>query len=73
MFWALPKLSTPTIGVLAFVFPLVAIIVDWLVLPAVARLRLGPLQAAGMGLIMVGTLGVQLGWSLGMHKETVAT
>jgi len=30
MFWALPKLSTPTIGVLAFVFPLVAIIVDWL-------------------------------------------
>jgi len=26
-----------------------------------------------MGLIMLGTLGAQLGWSLGMHKETVAT
>jgi len=68
MFRALPKLSTPTIGVLAFVFPLVAIIVDWLFY----KQPIGPLQAVGMGLIMLGTLGVQLGWGLGMRKEADA-
>jgi drug/metabolite transporter (DMT)-like permease len=58
MFRALPKLSTPTIGVLAFIFPLVAILVDWLFY----HQPIGPVQAVGMGLIMLGTLGVQLGW-----------
>jgi drug/metabolite transporter (DMT)-like permease len=65
MFRALPKLSTSTIGVLAFVFPLVAILVDWLFY----QQPISPLQAVGMGLIMLGTLSVQLGLGLGMRKD----
>jgi drug/metabolite transporter (DMT)-like permease len=69
MFRALPELSTATIGVLSFIFPLVAILVDWLFY----HQPIGPIQAAGMGLIMLGTLGVQLGWRLRTRKETTGT
>lgn len=60
MYSAYPRLTTPVIGVLAFVFPLVSILVDWIAYSN----PIEPIQAAGMSLIMLGTLGVQLGWSL---------
>jgi len=60
MYSAYPRLTTPVIGVLAFIFPLVAILVDWIVYGNVIE----PVQMIGMTLIMLGTLGVQLGWRL---------
>jgi drug/metabolite transporter (DMT)-like permease len=55
---ALPKVSTPMIAVLSFANPLTAIFTDWLFYDRL----LGPAQALGMGLIVLGTLGVKLGW-----------
>jgi drug/metabolite transporter (DMT)-like permease len=60
IYGALPKLNTPTIAVLLFVYPLTAIAVDALVY---AR-PLAPAQLAGMGLIVLASLGVNLGWPL---------
>lgn len=55
---AFPRLTTPVIGVITFIYPVVAIIVDW----AIYGHPLGLAQAAGMALIAVATLGVRLGW-----------
>lgn len=55
---ALPRVSTPVIAVLSFANPLTAIFSDWLFYDRL----LGPAQAVGMGLIVLGTLGVKLGW-----------
>lgn len=55
---ALPKVSTPMIAVLSFANPLTAIFTDWLFYDRL----LGPAQALGMALIVLGTLGVKLGW-----------
>ncbi|HSI41154.1 MAG TPA: DMT family transporter [Xanthobacteraceae bacterium] len=60
MYSAYPALSTPVIGVLSFVYPLVALLADW-------ALYDGPLgfpQLAGLLLVTLGTLGVRLGWGL---------
>lgn len=57
MFSAYPHLRTPIIGVLAFLFPLVSVLVDWLAFEK----ALQPAQWLGLLLIMLGTLGVQLG------------
>nr|WP_298687485.1 DMT family transporter [uncultured Dongia sp.] len=57
---AYPRLSTPMIGVLTFIYPLVAILVDW----AIYDHPLGWAQAIGMVLIATGTLAVRLGWRL---------
>jgi drug/metabolite transporter (DMT)-like permease len=46
------------IAVLSFANPLTAIASDWLFYDRL----LGPTQALGMGLIVLGTLGVKLGW-----------
>lgn len=58
MYSAYPKLTTPVIGVLAFIYPVVAIIIDW----AIYGRPLGIAQTVGMILIALGTLGVRLGW-----------
>jgi drug/metabolite transporter (DMT)-like permease len=58
MYRAYPRLGTPVIGVLTFVYPAVAILIDW-------RLYGHPLglgRGLGMLLIAVATLGVRLGW-----------
>lgn len=55
---ALPQVPTPMIAVLSFANPLTAIFTDWLFYDRL----LGPAQALGMGLIVLGTLGVKLGW-----------
>ncbi|MFE0757328.1 DMT family transporter [Inquilinus sp. NPDC058860] len=60
MYAAYPKLPTPVIAVLAFVYPASAILADWLVYGH----RLGLGQAAGMALIALSSLAVTLGWRL---------
>lgn len=58
MYSAYPRLATPVIGVLTFIYPLVAIVIDW----ALYGRPLGPVQALGMLMIALGTLGVRLEW-----------
>ncbi|NWO50396.1 DMT family transporter, partial [Klebsiella pneumoniae] len=62
---AYPRLSTPVIGVLTFIYPIVAIIVVW----AIYGHPLGMAQAAGMLLIACGTLGVRLGWQFPWRRS----
>jgi drug/metabolite transporter (DMT)-like permease len=66
MYAAYPRLTTPVIGILAFVYPLVAIAVDWLFYDR----AIGWPQAMGMLLIALGTLGVKLGWPLRFWRAT---
>lgn len=58
MYSAYPRLATPVIGVLTFIYPLVAILIDWVLY----RHPLAWGQGVGMVLIATGTLGVRLGW-----------
>jgi len=58
MYTAYPRLATPVIGGVTFIYPLVAILVDWLLY----RHPLTWGQGTGMLLIAFGTLGVRLGW-----------
>ncbi|PNU40413.1 DMT family transporter [Serratia marcescens] len=58
MYSAYPKLTTPVIGVLTFIYPVVAIIVDWVFYGH----QPGVIQMTGMILIALCTLGVKLGW-----------
>ncbi|MBN3758519.1 DMT family transporter [Paraburkholderia sp. Tr-20389] len=60
IYGALPKLTTPVIAVLLFVYPLTAIAVDAIVYGR----ALGGAQMFGMVLIVVASLGVNLGWPL---------
>jgi len=60
IYGALPKLTTPVIAVLLFVYPLTAIAVDALVYGRTLSVP----QLAGMVLIVVASLGVNLGWRL---------
>jgi drug/metabolite transporter (DMT)-like permease len=60
IYGALPKLTTPVIAVLAFVYPLTAIVVD----AVVYNRPLSAPQLAGMALIVTASLGVNLGWPL---------
>ncbi|MDE1181946.1 DMT family transporter [Paraburkholderia sp.] len=60
IYGALPKLTTPVIAVLMFVYPLTAIVVDAVVYGRALSLP----QLGGMALIVVASLGVNLGWPL---------
>ncbi len=60
IYGALPKLTTPVIAVLLFVYPLTAIVVDALVY----NRALSAVQMIGMVLIVISSLGVNLGWPL---------
>ncbi|QCI65333.1 DMT family transporter [Phreatobacter stygius] len=60
MYRAYPQLTTPVIGVLTFIYPLVAIIIDW----TIYGHPLGWMQAVGMALIALATFAVRLGWRL---------
>lgn len=68
MFSAYPKLTTPVIGVLTFIYPVVAIIIDW----AIYGHPIGVAQGVGMALIAVATLGVKLGWRLPIRRVSAA-
>ena len=65
---AFPRLTTPVIGIITFIYPVVAIIIDW----AIYGHPLGPAQAAGMALIAVATLGVRLGWRFPLRRVSAA-
>jgi drug/metabolite transporter (DMT)-like permease len=54
-----PRLPVVTIAVMAFVYPMVALLLDYLIYGH----RLVPIQMAGLGLIVLGTLGVNLKWT----------
>lgn len=66
MYSAYPRLTTPVIGVLTFIYPLVAIVIDW----AIYGRPLGIAQAFGMMLIALGTLGVRLGWRFPIDRTS---
>lgn len=55
---AYPYLQVATIAVIAFVYPLVALLLDY----AIYGHALSALQLAGVALIVLGTLGVNLKW-----------
>ncbi|QPC91219.1 DMT family transporter [Mesorhizobium sp. INR15] len=65
---AYPRLTTPVIGVITFIYPVVAIIVDW----AIYAHPLGLAQAAGMALIALASLGVRLGWRFPRRRSVAA-
>ncbi|HEV8695169.1 MAG TPA: DMT family transporter [Lysobacter sp.] len=56
---AYPRLHVATIAVLSFIYPVIALVLDFVLYSQV----LAPVQAAGVVLIAVGTLGVNLKWS----------
>lgn len=68
MYSAYPRLTTPVIGVLTFIYPLVAIIIDW----AFYGHPLGLVQGIGMMMIAFGTLGVKLGWRISPRRVAPA-
>jgi len=68
MFSSYPRLTTPVIGVLTFIYPVVAIIIDW----AIYDHPIGLAQGVGMALIAVATLGVKLGWRLPIRRASTA-
>ena len=49
----------------AFVYPLVTLLLDYLIYGH----RLAPVQLAGLALIVAGTLGVNLKWRLGAGRR----
>ena len=62
------QLSTPVIAILSFIYPIVAIVIDW----AIYYHPLGLPQAAGMLLIAISTLGVRLGWRIKTRRGAAA-
>lgn len=55
---AYPRLPVVTIAVLAFVYPVIALLLDYLLYGSI----LGHVQMLGVALIVLGTLGVNLKW-----------
>jgi drug/metabolite transporter (DMT)-like permease len=56
---AYPRLQVATIAVLSFIYPVIALVLDYVLYGQV----LVPVQAVGVMLIVLGTLGVNLKWS----------
>jgi drug/metabolite transporter (DMT)-like permease len=56
---AYSRLPVVTIAVMAFIYPLIALLLDYVLYGH----RLAWVQLAGLGLIVVGTLGVNLKWT----------
>lgn len=69
MYSAYPRLPVATLAVLAFVYPAVALLLDYLLYGQV----LGLLQWMGLALIVVGTLGVNLKWRLSVGRAGQAS
>jgi len=60
LYGALQKLSTPVAGALSFIYPLVAIGVDYVAFGQ----RLGALQVVGAAAILIAAAGMTFGWTL---------
>lgn len=65
---AYPRLHVATIAVLSFVYPVIALALDFVLYGQV----LVPLQSVGVALIVVGTLGVNLKWGRTRREPTEA-
>jgi drug/metabolite transporter (DMT)-like permease len=65
LYSAIQKLSTSRVAVLSFIYPAVAIMVDY----GVYGHDLSPAQWAGMALILAGSAGVNLKWRLGLNRS----
>lgn len=60
LYGAIQKLPTNLVGALSFIYPVVAILADFLAFGH----RLQPLQLAGAAAILIAAAGMTLGWSL---------
>ncbi|SAL32562.1 DMT family transporter [Caballeronia concitans] len=60
LYGAIQKLPTATTGALSFIYPVVAIVVDWLAFGQ----HLAWLQVAGAALILLAAAGVNLNWRI---------
>ncbi|WJD61181.1 DMT family transporter [Pseudomonas kurunegalensis] len=58
LYSAIQRLPTALTGALSFIYPIAAILVDWVAFGH----RLAPLQWLGVGLILVAAAGMQQGW-----------
>lgn len=60
LYGAIQKIPTSLVGALSFIYPVVAIIVDWLVFGH----RLSTMQMAGACAILLAAAGMNFGWKL---------
>lgn len=65
LYSAIQKIPTALVGALSFIYPIVAILVDWV---AFAH-PLGVLQVAGAAAILLAAAGMNFGWSLSRAKR----
>ncbi|QLC74246.1 DMT family transporter [Pseudomonas sp. LPB0260] len=68
LYGAIQKLPTHLTGALSFIYPVVAILVDYLAFDH----RLHPLQLVGTAAILLAAAGMTLGWSLWKKAEQPA-
>ncbi|CAI0953483.1 DMT family transporter [Serratia proteamaculans] len=66
LYSAIQKIPTSLVGALSFIYPLVAIIVDWRVFGH----RLSLLQLLGAAAILLAAAGMNFGWRLMRAKKT---
>lgn len=66
LYSAIQKIPTSLVGALSFIYPVVAILVDWLALGH----PLSALQLAGSGLILLAAAGMTFGWTLRITTAT---
>jgi drug/metabolite transporter (DMT)-like permease len=64
LYSAIQKIPTALVGALSFIYPIVAIVVDWV---AFAH-PLGVLQVVGAAAILLAAAGMNFGWSLGKAR-----
>lgn len=69
LYSALQKLPTTVIAVLSFTYPVVAILVDHAAFGSTLSLN----QWSGIGLILIGSAGVNLKWRLGLSRPAART
>ncbi|WP_028227786.1 DMT family transporter [Paraburkholderia ferrariae] len=67
LYGAIQKLPTAMTGALSFIYPVVAIVVDWLAFGQ----RLSWIQVAGAVLILLAAAGVNLGWRIVPQRSGV--
>jgi drug/metabolite transporter (DMT)-like permease len=68
LYGAIQKLPTAMTGALSFIYPVVAIAVDWLAFGQ----RLAWIQFAGAALILLAAAGVNLGWRIVPARRAAA-
>ena len=69
LYGAIQKLPTAMTGALSFIYPVVAIVVDWLAFGQ----RLGLSQIAGAVLILLAAAGVNLGWRIVPQRRKLSS